>query len=163
MTTFSYAQSADRKFTQQIKAAYLYNFLKFVVWPEQSTDSIPATKTICLHGPKNFELLFEPVKQTAIRDKSLIVKQCARFDPGQTCNIIFIDASNKNRIKNIIKSLQGSPVLTVSDHKDFAAQGGMIEFIQKENNIRFIINHTAAKAAGLQISSKLLDLAISVK
>ena len=77
----------------------------------------------------------------------------------KACHVLFISRSENDRVEQILQNLQGRNILTVSDIPDFAARGGMIELFMEKNKIRMRINLSAVKAAGLNISSKLLRLA----
>jgi len=78
------------------------------------------------------------------------------------CQILFVSSSEKKNFPEIIRHLQGMPVLTVAETDGFLEAGGMINFVEQDGKIRFQISDTAAKAAHLKISSKLLSLAINL-
>ncbi|MBC8097745.1 MAG: YfiR family protein, partial [Akkermansiaceae bacterium] len=79
------------------------------------------------------------------------------------CHVLFIDASEKERLQEIIPKVKNLPVLTVGESDEFLEAGGIIKFIKKENKVRFEVDLNASRLAGLQISSKLLSLAEVVR
>lgn len=144
----------------QVKAAFLYNFAKFVKWPE---TSFPATNTpiaIGILGDNPFGADLEvAVRNKSINGHPVVVKQISLGELKQ-CHVVFICCSPKRNLPETLETLKGEGVLTVSDSDRFMEAGGMIHFVMEENKVRFEINDTVAKAAGLSISSKLLNLAV---
>jgi len=174
------AAGSEQNRKQQIKAAFLYNFIKFIDWPEEKMADSNEPITIGIIGSEDFINAFEPVKHKKIKDRNISVKYFAGFeklgksekanDPQwnqkiktlKTCHVLFICTCDSVRIDNstkIIKALKDSPVLTVGETDDFLESGGIINFLMEDKKVRFEINNTAAKQAKLKISSKLLRLA----
>lgn len=143
----------------QVKAAFIYNFAKFVEWPMGSSAQ-EATFVIGILGQDPFGgVLDEIVSEKTIRDKKITVKRFSRIEDAVSSNILFIGNSEKESMARIIKRLDSAPVLTVSDIGRFAEQGGMIELVIDQNRVRFAINVAATEQAGLKPSSQLLKLA----
>jgi hypothetical protein len=142
-----------------VKAAYIYNFAKFVEWPmEPSTED--GAFVIGILGQDPFGgALDEIVLGKTIRDKKIAVKRFSRIEDATNSHILFIGNSEKESMAQIIKRLNGMPILTVSDIGRFAEQGGMIELVIDQNRVRFAINVASAEQAGLKPSSQLLKLA----
>ena len=142
-----------------VKAAFIYNFAKFVEWPaELSAKEGPFV--IGILGEDPFEgALDEIVSGKTIRDKKIIVKRFSKIEDAMNSNILFISNSEKRSIARIIKQLTGTHVLTVSDIGEFAEQGGIIGLMVDQNHVRFAINVAVAEQAGLKPSSQLLKLA----
>ena len=151
-----------------VKAAFLYNFIKFIEWPEEKlADS--NSMTIGIIGKNPFGKAFEPLKDKQIKDKNVIIKQFKgneelKQSDGHTealkkCHVLFICRSEHKQLEEIIKSVKGHSVLTVGDIKDFLESGGMINFVMEDEKVRFEIHNAAAKRAKLDIRSKLLRLA----
>jgi hypothetical protein len=148
----------------QIKAAFLYNFAKFVEWPSEAPRGMDDPITICIVGEDPFgSLLDESIRNKAISGHQLVVR---RLKPGQDikgCQIAFISSSEKKHLRAILESLKGAAVLTVGDSEGFAQVGGVINFTLEETRVHFEVNLGAAQRAGLRISSKLLSLAKIVR
>ena len=75
------------------------------------------------------------------------------------CEILFISASERGRLPEILDELRTAPVLTVGESENFAARGGGVQFTLEDNHVHFFINVDATERAGLKVSSKLLSLA----
>ena len=145
----------------QIKAAFLFNFAKFVQWPPQAFagPSSPIVIGILGEDPFNNDL-DRVIKNKLVDDHPLMIKEYHSPAEATNCHILFICTSEKARLAQILKGLKGTTVLTVGEMDNFTASGGMINFVQKGTKLRFLINNGAATGAGLKISSKLLSLAL---
>ena len=141
----------------QLKAAFLYNFAKFIDWP--SDDSSPFVIGILGDNPfgKSLEQI---VAGKQINGRTISVQFFQTASEVARCQILFISNSESKHFTEIIKNLKGSAVLTVSENDRFIDSGGMVDFVKEDSRIRFQINDDAAKAVRLKISSKLLSLAV---
>lgn len=155
------AQQA-RPTESQVKAAYIFNFGKFVRWqaqPQQSSDSFD----ICVLGKNPFGLALETtVAGEKIDGKNIGVKNLSNVAEAAHCKILFISSAEENRLKSILSTIKQSNLLTVSDIPGFAERGGMIELVTLEGRIRFEVNVAAVSDAGLTVSSDLLKVALKV-
>lgn len=145
----------------QVKAAFLYNFGRFVDWPaNSSTDPF----VIGILGDDPFHGALEAtVKDKTIDGRQVLVNRVVSIDAARNCQVLFISPSESQKLPSILNSLKGSPVLTVGETTGFARLGGVINFRIEDYRVRFEINVDAAERAGLKISSKLLSLARIVK
>jgi hypothetical protein len=144
----------------QVKAAYLFNFAKFVEWPPSSFADASAPLQICVFGQDPFgQELRDITNEKIVNGRKLEVHQVVDLQLARACHILFIASSEKAQVKQILESLRGSGALTVGDTKAFAEQGGMINFVLESNRVQFEVNRKAAEQAGLKISSKLLSVA----
>ncbi len=152
-----------RKSTEyEVKAAYLYNFGKFVRWPSASAGG--GGFLICVLGKNPFGTsLNATVRGESIDGKPLAVHYIESVGEASGCRILFISNSEAHRVEDILAEIEKRPVLTVSDIPDFANLGGHIEFVQIGEKIRFKVNLPAAEKSGLTLSSDLLKVAVSVK
>ena len=153
------AQVQDAAPTEyQVKAAFLYNFGRFVEWPPQSPP--PSTFTICVLGKDPFgSVLDDLIKDKSIQGMKLVARRLERVEDAGDCRILFISSSEDARLGHILAVLRGRSVLTVGEVERFAHRGGMINFRLEGAKVRFEINPDAAGQAGLTISSQLLKLA----
>ena len=144
----------------QVKAAYLFNFLKFVEWPSDAFPDSLAPIVIGIVGDDPFgSALPEVVMGKTVQGRDLVIR---RYHPGENvrgASTLFISASERKRLTPILASLHGSSVLTVADMDGFLDDGGMIQFQSENDRVRFAINVDAASRARLKMSSKLLSLA----
>jgi hypothetical protein len=145
----------------EVKAAYLFNFGKFVRWPSELAHD--QTFNLCVLGRDPFgEALDQLVQQETIDGKRIVVSRISGAAQASTCRIIFISDIEERRLPSILQSLHQRPILTVSDISGFASQGGMIEFVNDRERIRFAVNLDAADSAGIKLSSELLRIATRV-
>lgn len=148
----------------QIEAAFIYNFARFVDWPTQAFAHTSSPLVIGVLGKNRFGTdLAKTISGKVIRGHPLEFRECASLPDAMRCQVLFISDSEKGRLSKIISTLGGNNILTVGEMDNFIDQGGMIDLTIIDQKIRFEINNSAAKAAGLTISSKLLSLAIKVK
>jgi hypothetical protein len=144
----------------QIKAAFLYNFAKFIKWPPQTFASPESPIVIGVLGENVFGGdLEQTIRDKTFNDHPFQFKEFHSVDQATNCQILFISASEQERLPKILSDLHGTSVLTVSEMDHFIEAGGMINFVIEEKRIHFQINNEAAEKAGLTISSKLLSLA----
>lgn len=158
------AQPAVATKEYEVKAAFLFNFARFVEWPTNAFTSPQAPLVIGILGTDPFgAALNEIVRGEIVNGHPLIIQRYRNIEEVQTCHILFISSSEARRLEQIFKSLRGKNVLTVGESDGFAQSGGIIRFIADQNRIRFRVNLDAARAAELTISSKLLRAAEIVK
>ena len=151
---------AQRPTDYDIKAAFLYNFAKFVDWPANAFESPQSPLIIGVFGPDPFgPTLDRTIRNKTVQDRPLIVRRIQSPERLRECHILFLDASKLDSLQEIIKQIESAPVLTVSEVDGFCFNGGMINFVLEQNRVRFEINPNAATKARLKISSRLLRLA----
>jgi hypothetical protein len=148
----------------QVKAAYLFNFGKFVKWPA----AIPAEKdnafTFCVLGRDPFGPALDSILAGEdLGGKPVAVRRIVKPQEAGPCRVLFISSTEENRLKEILTVIDESGVLTVSDIPGFARRGGMIQFVLEGNKVRFEINLTSAENAKLTLSSELLKVAAAVR
>ena len=143
----------------RIKTAFLYNFSRFVSWPEAVLQG-SSEFSLCTLGSTLFGAQLYTLIGKTVHSKALVVKHFDRPEELVDCQLVFISQSDE--LTETLWILKEIPVLTVSDAATFTEQGGIIQFELVDNKVRFRINVDAARTAGLTISSKLLSLAISV-
>lgn len=148
----------------EIKATYLYNFGRFVQWSTGSAAAKSNLFTICVIGQDPFGSALDTTLAGEIIDgKSVVAKRVSSPQDAQNCRILFISSSEGKRLKDILAGLDKAGVLTVSDIPEFSERGGMIQFVTVGNKIRFEVNLTSARDAGLILSSDLLKVAVAVR
>lgn len=154
-----YAAAQSGGFSEyDVKAAFLYNFGKFIEWPDGAFASANAPLLIGVYGDNPFgNRLAIVVRGKTINGHPVVARQVS-FNELKSCQILFICRSEQKNMKDILAALGGSGVLTVTEEMN-SQSGIMINFIVQDDRIRFEINNTAAEKVGLKISSKLLILA----
>ena len=147
----------------QVKAAFIYNFVKFVQWPR---DAFPATGdapiSICVLGQDPLGDALESLKGLTAQGKSLSVRRIAGQAEAERCQVLYLCKSEREAMPAILKGMKAG-VLTIGDMKSFASVGGVINFVIIDNRVSFEINVDAAERARLKISSQILKLAKIVR
>jgi len=154
------AQSAPE---YQVKAAFLFNFAKFVEWPSNKFPSADAPLQICIFGQGPFGVDFERViAGKSVSGHTLQISYPTNTTEARTCHILFIPSTQKKKMQQILDSLKGASVLTVADTEGFAQMGGDVNFVLDDDRVRFEINLKATDAEHLKLSAKLLAVAKTV-
>ena len=159
------ARAQDAGPTQyQLKAAFLYSFVKFVEWPAQAYAGPASPTVIGVLGENVFGEALEKITQNkVINHHPMQFKTFASVAEVTNCQVLFISSSERRRFPEILEALRGRSVLTVSESERFIQDGGMINFVIVDRKVRFQINNEPARKAGLVISSDLLTLAVPVR
>ncbi len=151
---------AETSLEYRVKAAFLYNFTKFVEWPPESYASPDAPLEICVFGSDPFGLtLDDTVRGKSANSHLLSIRRINRQSEMPGCKVIYFGDSEDSRLRSHISELEGLPILTVSDAPDFLELGGMIRFLIIDGKVRFNVNHRLTNMARLTVSSKLLSVA----
>lgn len=148
----------------QIKAAFLFNFAKFVDWPPAAFSEPSSPVVIGVLGKNVFgdalDKTLQNMRSKSINNHPVLLKMFHSVAEVTNCHVLFISTSEKGRLAKTLAALQGMNILTVSEMDDFISAGGMINFVIQDDKVHFEINNAAAEKAGLKISSKLLSLSI---
>ena len=148
----------------QVKATYLYNFGRFVKWPETAPAGKGDSFSVCVLGQDPFgPILDATLAGEALDGKPVVLRRLAKPQGAGECRILFISSTEEKHLKEILNELNESGVLTVSDMPGFARRGGMIQFVLEGDRVRFEINLASAESSRLVLSSELLKVAASVK
>ena len=144
----------------QVQAAFLFNFTKFVTWPDDAFQRSGNTLVIGVLGEDPFGVVLEEtIRDKTIMGKKLAVKRFVSIQDAVHSHILFLSSSEESHLPHLLKVLEKTTVLTVSDMEDFAERGGMIAFTVEDQKVRFNINVEAVERAGLKMGSQLLKLA----
>jgi hypothetical protein len=153
---FGSVAESDRLDEAQVKAAFLYNFAKFIQWP--TLEGRPNALSIGIVGADRFrDVLGSIVSGKTVNGRDIEVRQVLDEDDVRAYHIIFIAAESR-RTADVIQRVARAGVLTVGETAQFLRDGGVIQFYIRDNRVRFQINAAAANNAGLRISSQLLSL-----
>lgn len=148
------AQTANE---YQVKAAFIFNFAKFVEWPNDAFGDGGAL-VVGVVGDDPFGSALDQLNGNTVNGRRLMVKRFRSGDSLRSCQILFVSNSEQRRLGKIMDSVRGSSVLTIGETPQFNQAGGIIRFVVQNNKVRFEINAAAAGQARLRISSKLLAL-----
>ena len=144
----------------RLKAAYLYNFAKFIDWPSDSFPDDASPIILGVLGSDPFgSALDKTLRGKTVRGRSLVLRRFPDVEDAQNCHILFVGRSERGRLAQTLERFHGSAVVTVGETEEFVRVGGIINFFTERDRLRFEINVEAAERAGLSISSMLLNLA----
>jgi len=151
MSLSAWAEEASNEY--KIKAGYLYNFTKFITWPQ---DNSP-TFNLCILAADPFGGLIDPIEKRTVSERAIKVYRFAdaknfKDDSPPLCHILFTSSAKPPT------SLPAN-TLTVGERENFAEDGGMIEFMNKDSRIKLLLNLRAIRQSGLKVSAKLLEVA----
>lgn len=145
----------------EVKAAFLYKFASFVEWPEATRHG---PLGICVIGQDLFGGALERVAEgKTIGGREFVVRRFKTWQAGAPCHILFVGASEKQRLRTLLGQVQHETVLTVGDVPGFCENGGAINFAVVDSRVKLEINLDATGKSGLLVSSKLLSLARIVR
>jgi hypothetical protein len=148
----------------QIKAAFLYNFTRFVEWPEEAFAAPQEPLVIGVLGEKALtEDLRAVVAGRKINGRTIAVRDVEHPIDAVTAKVLFVSAASDARFDALQDSLAGRTVLTVGESSAFASAGGAILLVEHAGKLRFEINVTATERARIKVSSELRKLATAVR
>jgi hypothetical protein len=146
-----------------IKAGFIFNFAKFVDWPPATFAQPDSPIVIGILGTDPFGAIIDQiVQEKKIGGRGFVVRRLkwgTDLKDLKECKILFVGASERVHIDELVQIVRGLPILTVGETPGFAEHGGVIRLVLEDNRVRFEVNVDAARQAGLTISSRLLTLA----
>jgi hypothetical protein len=146
-----------------VKAAFLYNFTKFVEWPQSAFSDASAPFRVCVFVDPTFRHdVEEMLTGETISGRPLRVITPEPSDV-KGCHLAYFGAGDADRRAPVLAAMRGVPILTVGEGARFLQQGGLISFVLEDNRVRFDVNKSAVDRAGLTVSSKLLRVARNVE
>ena len=153
----------------KISAAYLYHFLQLVKWPDENGAAVEKAFNVCIFGRDPFGEVIDAIARKKARGREVAIRRIQEIKRVDDCHLLYVSSSHAADFSAVLKAVEGMGVLTVSDIRDFVAQGGMIGFVtvadESESGfrVRFEINLDVARKRGFKINSKLLELATYVR
>lgn len=155
---------ARKDLEYQVKAAFLFNFAKFVEWPADAFAKPGDPLAICVLGKDPFgESLDQVVRGETVNGRPLVVRRPRQALEARGCQILFLAGLERQRQDEALAAVEGASILTVGEGDGFLASGGVIRFVLEQNRVRFDVNLAAAEASRLKLSSRLLSLAHTVQ
>ncbi len=158
---FAAERSATLSGEYQVKAAFVYNFIKFITWPSGEASAGGSVR-LCILGDLPDAAPFDDLDGQEIMGKRLQIVHLREPQEARTCQVLFLSSSLSPRLPETLELVRGRPVLTVGDTDGYAQRGVMINMYLENKRVRFEINTETAGSAGLRISTKLLILAGTV-
>lgn len=144
----------------QVKAAFLFNFARFIEWPPQAFLNEKTPITLCVFGSDPFGgALDEIIRGKTINKREVVARRTIELSELKTCQLVFVSSSEDKSLSEILNSLKGVSALVVGESEGFAEAGGGVQFFLEDNKLRFAVNIEALQRSKLTVSSKLLALA----
>lgn len=163
------AQQIDKEKALKVKAAFLYNFAKFIRWPDDAGADSDDRFVMGVLGDNGFaRVLAQTVKTRKVHGRPVATRRLnwhSGMNPAvlRRCQVLYIGSSQRGRLGDLLAALKGHSVLIVSDIPGIARKGGMIGFVLDRGRIAFEVNTGNLEGAGLKVSSQLLKLARTVE
>lgn len=149
---------ADDMLEYQVKAAFIYNFIVFTQWPDNTSETIQ----LCVYGEDYFKHELDKLHNRSVGKRHIRVARVQSAEKLTQCQVIFFSKSVSNNLSSTLIDLQDKSILTLADSPNAISQGIVINMNVINEKIVFEINLAAARKSGLDISSKLLQLAVKV-
>ena len=145
----------------QIKAAYIYQFGRYVHWPDAT---FPTPQSPLVIGVMEDDPIVPHLERIAVgrkvQERPIRIRKFSSPSDIQPCHIVFLSPSVplKDQVE-VLRKMKRQGVLTVGDTPGFTERGGTIQFVIKDNNVIVHIARKTAEQEGLSISAKLLQVA----
>ena len=147
-----------------VKATYLVKFQPFVTWPASAFAATDSPFSLCIAGKDPFGTLLErAMAGQSAEGRALIARRLEIPDGEADCQILYIARGDIAAARRALDAVRGRPVLTVTDSAEPGEPQGMLNFVMTEGRVRFTIDADAARESRLDISSKLLSLAVFLR
>jgi len=147
----------------QVKAAFIYNFAKFVEFPRGTFDNATDPIVFCIVPDDPATDVFNALEGKTVGGRKIIVRKYAVPKDTEGCHIVFCATQNSRLVQDLLDALNGRSVLTVGETEGFTRRGGIINFFAERERLRFKVNPAAAKRAGLKLGSQVLMSAEIIK
>lgn len=153
------AASADTAVATAVKATYLVKFAHYVAWPPSSFASASAPINLCIVGRDPFgSAIDQAARGDRVDQHPIVIRRMASIDRNSPCHIAFVAGAVAAKA---LPAIDGAPILSVTDASE-TRQRGLMQFDLRAGHIGFQIDDVRARRVGLDISSRLLAIALSL-
>lgn len=142
----------------RLKTAFIYNFAAFTEWPAE----VGTTLNLCIYGQDPFGVEIDGLNGKTVGSRTFVVGRKPSLESLMSCQIAFITRAAIGDLPHVLATVHGLPILIVADSPGAARQGAALNMNLEHNRVTFEANLDAARAAGLNLSSKLLRLATDI-
>ncbi|MDP8243209.1 MAG: YfiR family protein [Candidatus Hinthialibacter antarcticus] len=147
----------------EVKAAFIYNCMLFVDWPNETDNESKKPYTICILGEDPFGKFLNTIARTkTIQSRPIKIQRIKSLEEFKDAHILFISKNEQRNLKKILETVSDKPILTIADFSGFADNGGVLEFLLINNRVNFRVNEKTANQAKLRMSAQLLNLAVEI-
>lgn len=144
-----------------LKAAFLFNLVKFVRWPAPKFQGEASPLLIGVRGADAGDRFERLLRNKLIDKRQVIVQPLERIEQVKACHVLFISRAENNGAAEWIEAGKAAAVLTVGETQEFLDQGGMIQFAIESEQLRLEINEQCARQAGLNIMANALSTLVN--
>jgi len=153
---FAAAQSRDER---AVRAAYVYNLIKYVDWPAQQKELTVALVGDTATGSVMEQLLNGRTSQ----GQTIRVVWPAAPEDLERCSLLYVAGASEGDTRKVLERVKGRSVLTVGENDAFAREGGMVALVNTGDHVQIEVNLETVQGAGIRISSRVLGLATIVR
>jgi ABC-type amino acid transport substrate-binding protein len=153
---------AQENLEDAVKATFLYRFGTFADWPPGAFSDASDPLVICVAGDPDFaQLVEQSAGAQRVAGRVIAVRRLQIVSPRSGCHILYIAYVSSQATRDALQATTGDPVLTVTDSR-FGSVRGAIHFVRSGGRVRFHIDRRAAERNGVSLSSRLLNIALTV-
>jgi YfiR/HmsC-like len=153
---------STREYDNQVKVTFIYNFSRFIEWPDGTFVDSKNSLTVCALGNNPFGGALESIRGKNVEGRKIEIKHLANSSKMDACQILFISSSERGHLREILESAKRSRILTIGEMSQFTQDGGIVALAMRNDRIHFSVNLDAADETGVKISSRVLKLATIV-
>ena len=164
LATYASLAAEPNTLEYAVKANFLYKFGDYFSWPADALGAPSDPVVVCIAGGDPFgPLLDKAIAGEHIGEHPIAIRRLTTVTADSACHILYVRDSTTQRIADALKAVGGKPVLTITDVPDGQGSVGIINFVLRQNKVRFEIDEQTAAESRLDVSSKLLSLAVTVR
>jgi hypothetical protein len=144
----------------EVKAAFVYNFAKFIAWPTSVFQTTEQPLYIGVLGEKAAaDRLMAVVQGKTANNRRIVVIGSTSINDLMKSQIIVFASTSETELKTHLDTLISQHILTVGEGDEFLERGGIIRLYVQDARVRFAVNVSVAEKTELSVSSSLLRLA----
>lgn len=155
--------AAQDTIERDVKAAFLYNFTRFIEWPGGAPQGEGPFRLCVVADGAMERAIRRTVAGESVQGRPLVMAEPRTPQDAQDCQILYVGRSESDRASRLLAAVRDRPVLTVGDSSRFVEQGGAIQFVLEDNRVRFDVNLPSARRSNLKVSSNLLRVARKIE
>ena len=164
-TRWSIAQGPVNPREYKVKAAYIYNFTRYVTWPKAAFTNAQAPFVIAVVGNDPFGKSLDALRKRKVANRPIVIKRFASMRDYKSSHVLFLSfQTTPSQRSEALRKTKGKSVLVVGESPKFAGMGAALNFFPDGNGtIGFELNVDAVKRCGMQVDAKLLSIARVVR
>lgn len=149
----------DQQKVLKVKSAFLYNFIKYITFEQESKEKSFSAFNVCVLGDDPFGSVLDKMSRRKAKGKNVFVKRMQQVEQVDQCHLVYVSQSKKGSLNEVFAFVENKPIATVSDITNFVDKGGVLGFVEVDNRIGIEVNLTHARRANVRISALLLEIA----